>query len=208
MRLLTWLASVGCVVSLGCSRDSQQRLAHFFFEIPEPDAGGEALVEAPELDAEPPAVGPSPALVAMQPTGSRHRPFMMRECVECHDSAARMRVRDDFMETCEACHDAYFSDRVGHFPVQEGMCLECHEMHRTPYAALLKMAEIDVCIECHDPPEDLSAPAHAVEGVELCSACHDAHFGESPLLKPNPTLAVPTASDDETSEDDPGEQDD
>lgn len=101
-----------------------------------------------------------------------------------------MSPADDFMDSCAECHQRYFGDDVRHAPVSSGECLYCHDMHRSPSPALLKMSLFDTCIDCHDEPEDLSPDAHSTDGVENCLACHDAHFGNEMLLKPKRPGAV------------------
>jgi predicted CXXCH cytochrome family protein len=124
-----------------------------------------------------------------------HWPFAQQQCSECHAPAGRTekRVRPDFLESCEGCHERYFEDEVGHSPVSEGQCTTCHEMHRSVQPALLKLPMPDMCLECHDEPEDLSEEAHGSGDVENCIRCHDPHFGTGSLLKEKSARAAASA---------------
>lgn len=168
---------------MGCSHIARDRVMHFFFEIP---AEGE---DAPDAGTAPRQASTTrlskPALPAPR-FASLHPPFVRRECQSCHDAAKRMDVRGDLLDSCRACHSRYFSDAVGHAPVSEGQCTECHEMHRSLEPHLIKMPVFDLCVECHDEPEDLSEAAHGAAGVERCTDCHDPHFGTGMLLRKSP----------------------
>lgn len=199
----TWgciFAGIACwMVSVGCSQAGRERLAHFFFEIPDESsnpsiaapAGGTAVSNPP---AGVPSVETTPAPRLRARFVSMHPPYALRQCDQCHNTSANMQAREDLLDSCKNCHARYFSEEVGHSPVEMGQCIECHEMHQSGQPGLLKMAAIDLCIECHDEPEDLSEPAHAVEGAQRCLACHDPHFGANPLLVPNPTITIPAVT--------------
>lgn len=178
MRVLWVMVPLAAVVLWGCSVTARDRLAHFFFEVPAaPDGtGGDAPTDASKDE---------PAELKLPPPRfvSIHPPYRQRTCGACHDVGRRMQVYEDLPGACKACHADYFSDRVGHFPVAEGQCMQCHDPHRSTNRALLIADILDTCVQCHDEPEDLSEEAHGGDGVENCVKCHDAHFGVSPLLK-------------------------
>lgn len=188
-------AMIGCwFVTLGCSGTARERLKHWFFEIPE-QADGQAPTGA-HAEPEPfvPSAMPS-GFTARGRFASMHPPYVLRQCDACHGAVECMEVGDKMIESCRSCHPKFFTEAVTHTPVQERMCAECHDLHRSTRAALLKDDTLELCIECHDEPEDLSEPAHTVEGVERCTECHDPHFGSAPYLKPNLGIAVPEAPD-------------
>lgn len=182
------VASLGWSITVGCSQARRDRLRHFFFEIPEDGA----KTPVAEVEAVPTYDVPTLTL----PTGrfaTLHPPYVLRQCAQCHDATQRMQPREDFLDSCRACHPRYFTEEAGHSPVQEGQCIECHDMHRTIEPALLKQPPFETCIECHDEPEDLSEEGHSAKGVENCTACHDPHFGTGLLLRPG--VAMPTSDD-------------
>lgn len=181
MRRLACIAILFVVAFVGCSESARYRLKHWFFDIPEDQPAASQAGESPE-----PTPPPAPAELVRAESRYRslHPPYVNRECRSCHDATQRMQPRVDFLDRCRDCHDRYFGEGVGHFPVSDGQCIMCHDMHRSTHAGLLKMPTLEMCVECHDEPEDLSEEAHNEgEGVDDCTRCHDPHFGESPLLK-------------------------
>ncbi len=102
-----------------------------------------------------------------------------------------MQVLEELVDACTECHPRFFTPEVGHAPAAAGECVECHEMHRSEYPALLKMPVVELCIECHEEAEDLSQPAHAGDQANRCTVCHDPHFGEGMLLRSQPADTKP-----------------
>ena len=152
MRILSAVVGVTVALLLGCAGDARQRMARFFFEIPDRPASQPA-------DAEPSAPPDQNAPASVEPTyASVHRPFAEQQCSKCHDTARQMRVQDDLPAACRSCHARYFGKDVLHDPVASGSCTTCHEPHRSRYASLLKAGTLQVCTECHDAPARLSAP--------------------------------------------------
>ncbi len=179
MRVLIVMVPFAAVVVWGCSVASRDRFAHFFFEIPAASDGTGDAADPADASTEKPAELklPPPRFVSIHP------PYRERTCGVCHDVGRRMQVYEDLPGACKACHAEFFSDRVGHFQVSAGQCMQCHDPHRSTNRALLTENILDTCVQCHDEPEDLSEEAHGGSGVENCVSCHDAHFGVNPLLK-------------------------
>lgn len=194
MRRLICVSMLVWLITVGCSQAARERFKYWFFDVAKEataESDSRAVTTHPDFQ-------PWPAQMSLQvPSlpGSRyaslHPPFVLRQCLECHDAAQRMQARVDLLDSCSSCHSRYFSDEVGHAPVAEGLCSECHEMHQSDKRYLLKMSTFDLCIECHDEPEDLTEPAHSGPDVQRCTACHDPHFGTGVLLRPDSSIAIP-----------------
>lgn len=188
--LLCWL------ITTGCSTTARDRLKHWFFDIPATEPRALARADVGN-QSEPRPTAPGTVETLSEPSlllpkyASYHPPFVERECRQCHDAAQRMQPRADFLDSCRTCHPRFFSEEVGHPPVEQGQCTECHNMHHTDQRFLLTMPMFDLCVDCHDEPEDLSERAHTVSEVERCTACHDPHFGSNALLKPDPAIEIP-----------------
>jgi len=180
MRKVRWTCGVGVLLLWGCSTGTRDRLAHWFFEIP--DESSPVVVADDGLPATMPAKGMA---VATSDYISAHPPFLRHQCLVCHSRKNRMQPREGeaLLNVCRNCHAKFFSEKVGHAPVREGECITCHDMHRSLQPSLLKQAVFETCIECHDEPEDLSEEAHGGDNVENCTRCHDPHFGEGALLR-------------------------
>jgi len=170
---------VGVLVLWGCSTDTRDKLAHWFFEIPDEQQPVGAI------DGIPVAMPPKGMVVAVSDYISIHPPFRMHQCLRCHSQENQMKPREDdaLLDVCRDCHAKYFSQEVGHAPVIAGECVTCHEMHRSIHPTLLKLPVFETCVDCHDEPEDLSEEAHSGDQVENCTHCHDPHFGEGVLLR-------------------------
>ena len=186
LRRRAFLAVALFCVIFGCSQRTRDRVMHFFFEIPGENAASDvasqsdSLTESTVSQIDVPVTFSAPGIKF----ASRHRPVIERQCRSCHDAGDRMQVNTDLMmASCSTCHPRYFSDEVGHGPVANGDCMDCHRPHRSEQPALLILPVFDTCIECHDEPEDLSQTAHSGADVEDCLKCHDPHFGEGMLLR-------------------------
>ena len=82
-------------------------------------------------------------------------------------------------ELCLACHgpsllgeSARRQHTALHGPVAAGLCLACHDPHRTRQPFLLRVPPEEVCSQCH---EAASLQAAHPPPDEPCMECHDPH---------------------------------
>ena len=63
-----------------------------------------------------------------------------------------------------------------------GMCLSCHDPHRSNYPKLLRSESKDLCFTCHDKAKFTKKNVHSIIRTVGCTACHNAHASEFPYL--------------------------
>jgi len=177
-------------VVTGCSTGTHTRLMHFFFEYPEPSSSSSPEHEATpssEASSQQP-LSESPSQPAATIAGSRHPPFVRRQCQQCHVNKMSQAPREDFMTACKTCHAERFKPtRFGHAPVIAGACRFCHAMHTSSQLHLLKAAQPVLCTSCHAVSFDDKAKTSYHRGIAGmdCTGCHDPHLADNHfLLKP------------------------
>ncbi len=184
---LVLLVVAAAALLVGCSSEVRTRVMHFFFEYPT-DADAIAAGQADDRGSfpagatadEPPFPGdPAPRF------GSRHPPFVERQCQECHLRGSGQATRPDFMTACRQCHQPLFAyQRFGHAPAVSADCRVCHFMHVSSNEALLKAPQATLCVSCHPAQHDDEAADtyhNEIDGLR-CTACHDPHSAGSQLL--------------------------
>ncbi len=182
------LLGLGAAMTLAaCSSAVRTRLMHFFFEYPPASVATTAPPTQPATphDAIAMGTGPPPRFA------SRHRPFVQRECQDCHIRGLGQAPRPDFTAACRQCHEPLFAyHRYGHAPAVTHDCRSCHLMHVSRNEALLKAPQRELCVSCHPAQQSEDALSSYHRGIEAirCTACHDPHFADNPLLlKPETT---------------------
>jgi predicted CXXCH cytochrome family protein len=117
------------------------------------------------------------------PPGSRHQPFINRECILCHESEFSEKLRAETTKLCADCHKAYFDPvPFPHAPIKDGKCMECHKPHASPEASLLNKPESEGCAKCHPAEKLRTTPEHAEMGNAACHSCHEVHGGQKKFL--------------------------
>ncbi len=122
--------------------------------------------------------------------------IVFQGCTECHNAHSSnhpnmlFAAEDKF---CMECHKDMTPDfaakleqvTVGHEPVQEGRCGECHDAHASAHSSLLKASSEEICFICH---KEMGAQVKAseyqhgpVEGGD-CGSCHLTHGATQPNL--------------------------
>jgi len=166
---------------VACAPDSRDRMARFFFEVPD------------QKDATPDASAPRSATAKEVAFGnhwpeyvvSRHPPFVERRCQVCHDTEAGNAPRSDQLTGCKSCHPERFEyRRFGHGPAASGACLQCHNMHTSYQRALLRAPQALLCTKCHAAQYDSAALETYHKDIESrdCTTCHDPHGTDVPGL--------------------------
>ncbi|HUJ29442.1 MAG TPA: cytochrome c3 family protein [Myxococcales bacterium] len=116
-----------------------------------------------------------------------------RACLNCHTPhASRQRglVAGNLVQVCGKCHQDTIARQerspTQHPPVAEGDCAQCHDMHSSENALLMKKADSSAtCSKCHDYTKHQSHPIGAKlkdprnPSLSLeCLSCHRAHGTE------------------------------
>jgi predicted CXXCH cytochrome family protein len=116
-------------------------------------------------------------------------------CIDCHQphAAAFEALLGDHRRTCTRCHeDVLRGDGIDvahlHGPIEEGSCLECHQMHEPNAASYLVTTQRELCANCHESVQAhvASQTLHAPFARGECSKCHATHVSANMNL-----LAVP-----------------
>jgi predicted CXXCH cytochrome family protein len=121
---------------------------------------------------------------------SVHKPFLDRQCAECHVVEQNNRVRDDIDAVCGKCHESVVAqaqapDSGVHEAVAKGKCISCHAPHQSPLKHLVRPSAEKMCVDCHEP-QKLAEKNHPAAVVRAdCLICHMGHQSKQPkLLRP------------------------
>lgn len=125
-------------------------------------------------------------------------------CDNCHLSTgaphpgkdtAGFTLMDRLPDLCFYCHEGPLSLPSMHRPVEEGACLDCHDVHASQEYHLLISPEQELCLGCHggsgNGPDQTAnigklisgsrKPHSAIEGGG-CISCHMPHGSEERAL--------------------------
>ncbi|MFC2086261.1 cytochrome c3 family protein [Bacteroidota bacterium] len=86
---------------------------------------------------------------------------------------------------CYFCHDEMAVKKHVHYPVGEGECFTCHDVHSSEYKSLLiNDPPSKLCYDCHDNKNITEKTVHKPIRDGACQDCHDPHQSDnSALLK-------------------------
>jgi len=188
-RLLLTVLVATCVLS--CSPGTRQKLAEFFFEIPQ----SQPAETPPDLQPSQMSVPPGPGVAAGTRFVSVHEPVARRRCSACHDAGADQAIAQPWDKKCAGCHqDIVRSRPYLHGPVGAMACNQCHLPHASALPALLRQRDPALCTSCHGATLSPAPPYH--DNPELaCATCHDPHGGDNRfLLKPRGEWAAHVAT--------------
>lgn len=109
-------------------------------------------------------------------------------CDNCHESNGQnhpqagvsgFKLMDKVPDLCFYCHDANNTHTNVHYPVLEGECNSCHDVHSANHASLLVDNPVgNVCALCHDLEISNKPVQHYPAAEGECSVCHDPHASE------------------------------
>jgi len=170
-------------MTVSCDEQRRYQTMKFFFDG----------VEAPESLTTPEEFLDSNLRISAQesegPKWHVHEP--RKDCTNCHDTERQSRADgrayliESVPQLCYECHDDFtVSASNVHGPVAVGVCLECHNPHKSQFRYLLEKPIPELCYLCHEVKAIESIPEHLVRRLSSCNDCHDSHAGrERSLLK-------------------------
>jgi len=192
------LLGIIILLASGCDKHTKYKVLTFFFTgVPSP-YDEDSVIGAVE--------GRTEAYVEKKKVRTvdiyTHGPYAAKKCFFCHkstesrasfgigDGTAKKRITLGYIappkELCIGCHTQKSPDFIAsknlwlHGPVASGICLVCHDPHKSKYRFLLRVGPVETCTRCH-PKESLINKAEH-EGPEDCTSCHNPHFGEDRML--------------------------
>ena len=155
-----------------------------------------------------------------------HQPLKSEDCESCHKRhgfSQQLVLKDYTAELCYSCH-AGLKEQFGvgnkHFPLEKGVCWDCHDPHASDKKFLLRTGKKGTddplaCLICHRQELEKSLTAehkHSPFTQLDCGKCHAAHNSphDGLLLKPANELcaechkasdkALQTAHEDKNAE--------
>lgn len=198
----------------GCSPESRYKTLTFFFTgVPEPgseltDEDESAISRTDVADAK----KQKRHNFYLEPKFYTHGPFAANQCEKCHTSNTdrQFRITDaksvidstkkrkrfgprlayPLEKLCISCHSDK-SDLVArslnlavHEPVATGMCVKCHDPHKSARQYMLLGKDTsDLCATaCHSDGELQNTSLHMKEKNKDCLECHNPHVGMTAQL--------------------------
>jgi predicted CXXCH cytochrome family protein len=163
----------------------RHKVLTFFFDGV-PPLGGEEFDEGP-IDANFPQARRRPETVWYI-----HEPAKTKkDCVRCHGNRLQMGFSREVQMTakvpglCYECHESLIPTAMEgwvHGPVSVGVCLFCHDPHRTQHQHLLKRPIPDLCFWCHEKKAIELIPDHSQEIYSKCNYCREGHVSPARFL--------------------------
>lgn len=205
-----WCATIFFVLfGGGCSQVTRDKLLRVFIDgAPESKKEKSSTVGQPEPERKV-NERETEASQLQKPGLFYHEPFLGQMCDSCHDSKFSQKLILQGKELCFACHDDFTKDKkVVHYPVDEGLCVECHSPHQSENKKLLKKPVPAICYTCHDDFAKGKKVVHYPVEEGLCLECHEPHSSEnaSVLKKPVPAICF-TCHDEKDIKEQPQHED-
>jgi len=109
-------------------------------------------------------------------------------------------VELDGSQDCLDCHEALLQGSMIHDPVDEEMCIACHDQPDEDLHQFTTPENLaNICASCHDAPEGDTVHKPVAEGH--CTACHDPHHADNEHLLKQDDLEALCATCHEASPD-------
>ena len=209
IAIATAIIAVSAVSISGCSPETKHEVLTFFFTgVPDPFA---ELVESDEIIGVK-TKKKKRHVFFQEPRYYIHGPYAAGECGKCHsaDSAKQFRIgsgkttktstqkRKRFgprlayplEKLCVTCHTdksetfARSLQLSVHEPAATGMCVKCHDPHRSARQyMLLGKNSVELCtVACHDKDGFQQRGAHRKNQGKDCLECHNPHVGTTAQL--------------------------
>jgi predicted CXXCH cytochrome family protein len=120
-----------------------------------------------------------------------HKPFVSRDCNQCHQPTGNRDLISPVRDLCLKCHPDFQKSlemAVVHPPAStpDG-CVSCHGPHVAFGKALQKNEGVKTCLTCHNGPEFTSSLKHP-PAFEDCGTCHQPHASQNKQLLENPNI--------------------
>jgi predicted CXXCH cytochrome family protein len=185
---LVWQTAIAVVLleaalATGCFSSPEQKyrvLSYFLDDVPLP----------PEMVAAEITVPVGPEIETLAAPRRRlyviHEPYEERKCQSCHKSRFAQELVVDATELCWVCHEQDdYEGEVMHGPAAAGLCVGCHDPHKTPNEYMLLESRSDICRRCHDQSNFEFSGRHAEDEAADCLRCHNPHASDREyLLRP------------------------
>ena len=116
------------------------------------------------------------------PSYSFHKTEKEARCSDCHEIPSGKDAESS--SECFLCHGELTSEKEIHYPLEEGVCVDCHDPKSTPSRFAPKSGgKQELCLSCH--PEIIKQKKdyfHGPVAIGDCMACHDPHSSPSRFL--------------------------
>ena len=113
-------------------------------------------------------------------------------CENCHESTGAGHpleavpgfvLVEEVPGLCYICHDILDNQAHVHYPVMEGECLGCHNVHDGSHTSLVKEEPVAaLCFYCHDKEVQNHSNLHEPVKQGHCEHCHNTHQSENSAL--------------------------
>ena len=132
-----------------------------------------------------------------------HTPAQEALCAKCHDMSVNEKKGFAFINieesNCYDCHKAITSEKVGHAPSVNWLCMSCHKEDKTAAAGASRFPtpeRVDeTCYLCHTTNKELWEKRrykHQPEAGGKCNKCHNSHASENEFFLRKPVESLCT----------------